>query len=626
MPRLLSTLGMLVCLASCGGGSSDSTGPSTGTVVGTIRSSLGPGLSAVRVTVAPLSGAVLASVQSATDGSYAVTNVSAGDGTVSIDGIPEGCSAPTPSGYSGLTGGSRVTVNVTVSCNAPTGTIVGTVTSSLGGPVSGATIAVTPTGLATLSTVTTSSLGSYTVSNVPVGNGTGTVATSGVPPGCTAPAAATYTSFKPRDTLTVNSVVACNAPVATIVVSPANSTLLPGGQVQLSAALADSRGNVLTGRIVTWTSDQANVVTIQQTGLATAVASGTAHITATSESKTAVAVITVLTPAISPFLSKPLAVDTLIYNFMDHDVPREFIDHNGIRITSWGESAVTVDGHSGYDWPATIGTPVLAAGDGVVYEAGLSAPFYCPPLAKTVTQLGVVLQHIASSGDVFLTYYAHLSETNVTVGQHVSTGQQVGLSGNSGCSTLPHLHFEVDRLTHTNNGNLAAVDPFGWTGSQPDPWSIDPAGATSVYLWKPGQAPNQFIGFAAPLNVVGVNIPLHPQPVAIAVMRWMGPHDESNPNNEYVTLQIDPSVYSGASYDMTGMSLRNNEGDVYHFPTGFHIAAGTPVNLHVGSGGDTSTDLYWGMSRGVFDNLGDCAELIYPDGSYYLIGYYVSCR
>jgi murein DD-endopeptidase MepM/ murein hydrolase activator NlpD len=53
------------------------------------------------------------------------------------------------------------------------------------------------------------------------------------------------------------------------------------------------------------------------------------------------------------------------------------------------------------------------------------------------------------------TGYAHMSELDVSVGQHVARGQQVGRVGNEGNSTGPHLHFEV-RL----DGD--PVDPLNW--------------------------------------------------------------------------------------------------------------------------------------------------------------------
>jgi murein DD-endopeptidase MepM/ murein hydrolase activator NlpD len=624
--RTAMCMAIAMSITVCGGSSGDSTGPNTGTVRGTVADNSGRALAGISVTVTPSSGHVVPAVLTDADGKYMVSAVPVGPGTVAIGGAPSGCLVPNPTQYVALAPGGVVTANIAVTCVTPVGNVRGAVSNTLGQGLSNITVTVKPTGGVSLPSVQTATNGSYAVNNVPVASGTGVVTVGGLPSNCLVPSAISYGGLTADGTSTANVVVTCTAPVASIVVSPSTSSIVPGGQVHLAAVLTDSHGNVLTGRAIAWSSDLAGVATVQQSGLVTGVAAGVAHISATSESKTGAATVNVTTPAILPFLVKPFATDTLIYNFMDHNTPQEFVDNNGVMVTSWGERAANVDGHSGYDWLMAVGTPVLAAGDGVVYAAGQSVEFFCPPLNRNVSGPYVELQHVASSGDRYFTYYAHLSAAQVSVGQTVTAGQQIGLSGNTGCSTLPHLHFEVDRLTHTNNGNLAAVDPFGWTGDLPDPWSTNAAGATSVYLWKPGQAPNQFSGFAAPLNVVGVNIPHTPVPVAISVMRWMGPHDETNPNNEYVTLQIDPAVYAGSKYDMTGMHLRNNEGDQYDFPAGFNIVAGVSVRVHVGSGANSTTDLYWGKSSGVFNNLGDCAELIYPDGSYYLIGFYVSCR
>ena len=57
----------------------------------------------------------------------------------------------------------------------------------------------------------------------------------------------------------------------------------------------------------------------------------------------------------------------------------------------------------------------------------------------------VVIRH----SDGYETLYAHLSRFDVTSGQRVERGQVLGISGNTGLSTGPHLHFELRR-----NGNV----------------------------------------------------------------------------------------------------------------------------------------------------------------------------
>lgn len=91
--------------------------------------------------------------------------------------------------------------------------------------------------------------------------------------------------------------------------------------------------------------------------------------------------------------------------------------------------------HLGIDITAFEGTPVLASGAGVVVYAGWSQYGY-----------GYVIQ--LDNGDGWSTVYAHLSQINVQQCQYVGAGTVIGLSGSTGNSTGPHLHFEV-RLNGT---------------------------------------------------------------------------------------------------------------------------------------------------------------------------------
>jgi murein DD-endopeptidase MepM/ murein hydrolase activator NlpD len=98
--------------------------------------------------------------------------------------------------------------------------------------------------------------------------------------------------------------------------------------------------------------------------------------------------------------------------------------------------------HGGIDIANSIGTPILAASDGVVVDAGPSGGY----------GNWVKLRH--SDGTV--TLYGHLSSWQVQIGQRVWAGDQIAKMGNTGNSTGPHLHFEV-LLNGTNR-----VDPVGW--------------------------------------------------------------------------------------------------------------------------------------------------------------------
>jgi len=89
------------------------------------------------------------------------------------------------------------------------------------------------------------------------------------------------------------TVTSAAAPVATVSVSPASASLTAGSTRQLTATAKDAGGNTLGGRIVTWSSDNHAAATVNGSGLVTAVAAGSANVTATCEGKSGSSAITV---------------------------------------------------------------------------------------------------------------------------------------------------------------------------------------------------------------------------------------------------------------------------------------------------------------------------------------------
>src|SRR5207245_8778689 len=89
------------------------------------------------------------------------------------------------------------------------------------------------------------------------------------------------------------SVTVAGAPVATVTVTPATASVQAGQTVQLTATLKDANGNILTGRVVTWSSSNNTAASVNSNGLVAANAAGSATITATSEGKTGTSAITV---------------------------------------------------------------------------------------------------------------------------------------------------------------------------------------------------------------------------------------------------------------------------------------------------------------------------------------------
>jgi murein DD-endopeptidase MepM/ murein hydrolase activator NlpD len=90
----------------------------------------------------------------------------------------------------------------------------------------------------------------------------------------------------------------------------------------------------------------------------------------------------------------------------------------------------TVDeAHPGLDIAVPPGTVVRVAGGGTVIQAGPDAEY----------GIYILVQH----PDGYQSLYGHLSRILVNVGQEVGAGEVIGLSGNTGRSSAPHLHFEI---------------------------------------------------------------------------------------------------------------------------------------------------------------------------------------
>ena len=115
-----------------------------------------------------------------------------------------------------------------------------------------------------------------------------------------------------------------------------------------------------------------------------------------------------------PGFGKPLRVPLVVtskYGYRPHPVTGRYQHHAGI------------------DFRAAIGTRVYASKAGRVIFAGRRGGY-----GKIVG-----IEHEGN----FTTWYGHLSRIRVKVGQTVSQGKVIGLSGNTGISTGPHLHFEI---------------------------------------------------------------------------------------------------------------------------------------------------------------------------------------
>lgn len=128
-----------------------------------------------------------------------------------------------------------------------------------------------------------------------------TVSSTGVVTGKGIGTAQIAASAEGKSAIAALSVVA--VPVASVAVAPTTGSIVTGGTMSLTAITYDAGGNALSNRAVVWASSAPQVATVNNAGKVTAVATGTATITATSEGKIGSAQITVTPPAPTPVAS-----------------------------------------------------------------------------------------------------------------------------------------------------------------------------------------------------------------------------------------------------------------------------------------------------------------------------------
>ena len=163
--------------------------------------------------------------------------------------------------------------------------------------------------------------------------------------------------------------------------------------------------------------------------------------------------------------------DLYVQNFVDVDPSAGFLDYEC--------SAFTYDGHTGHDIDIrsfseqNIGVPVFAALDGTVLYAHDGEPD--SDTGANGNPNYVILDH----GGGQESWYFHLKQGSVavSVGEFVRAGTQIGLTGSSGASTAPHLHFEsqLNGVVYEPSAGACRPGPSYWVDQLPirrDPYAL----------------------------------------------------------------------------------------------------------------------------------------------------------
>ncbi len=245
-----------------------------------------------------------------------------------------------------------------------------------------------------------------------------------------------------------------STPLPTVAIPTANfvppTLVLEGGGTPLSPAdVADNSGDVQFSVAVTPTRPPATISPL-----------------ATSIPVTEIAVTRPPTSWQPPPLIPPISRDVL---GRDHYYFRRPVDSSATNRGSF-YYAYGSDGpenlwriHTGIDMPNDIGQTVRAAGEGTVVWAGPG--FQNSPSYGNV----VMIEHtFGFQGRRLYTLYAHMSGVLTTPGQFVQAGDAIGLVGNTGRVSGPHVHFEV-RLAELNETDPATYgetyNPVLWMAS-----------------------------------------------------------------------------------------------------------------------------------------------------------------
>ena len=363
---------------------------------------------------------------------------------------------------------------------------------------------------------------------------------------------------------------------------------------------------------VTWATSDPRVASFDGDSILPR-AAGTATLTATAGDRTGTVTVTVIPDVALGGFQSPFTGDYPTWNVLDHDLPRPFNPAfaNGYQLTYWGEKIVLgYDGHAGHDFALPPGTPVYSAAAGTVVTAGQQPVVNCPllPGNPAVSSISVTIAHAVSPNEYIRTNYAHFTSITVRVGDRIPAHHLIGYSGNTGCSTGPHLHFGVLRMRGTESrarapGDISVhiMDPYGWSGPGTDPWAADTGGIESIRIWSAANAPRLY----GPGRIGMTNAKVS----AYYVRLW---GEDGDSPNEIVELSS-----NGDGADLTGWSIRNAAGDRFSFPAGAGIAPGSfgYVRVISGVGTDAGQTFFWGRTSRAWNTLGDCLQIFDAAGN-----------
>lgn len=202
-------------------------------------------------------------------------------------------------------------------------------------------------------------------------------------------------------------------PVASVTVNPTTASLLVGGTVDLSATTKDAAGTVLPDRTIAWSSDNESVATVAANGHVTAHAVGTAHVTATSEGKSAAALITVTLAPVAKVAVSPSGVSVLPGNTTNltattTDANGQVVTGRTITWTSSDQSKATVDNNGVVTGVAYGQVTITATSEGKIGTATVKVSDGVAPVLVGLTLVPSPVD--VTAGTQTVTATAHITD------------------------------------------------------------------------------------------------------------------------------------------------------------------------------------------------------------------------
>jgi uncharacterized protein YjdB len=189
-------------------------------------------------------------------------------------------------------------------------------------------------------------------------------------------------------------VAATPAPVASVTVSLALSSVTVGQTTQASAVLKDGSGNVLSGRTISWSSSSPSVATVSSAGVVTAMSVGSSNIVATSEGITGQATISIVASAPPPVASVSVSLGAgslMIGQATQATAVLKDASGNVLtgRTTTWGSSnpAVATVSSAGLVTAVAAGTAVIT-GTSEAQSGSATLTVNVVPVASVAVSLG----------------------------------------------------------------------------------------------------------------------------------------------------------------------------------------------------------------------------------------------